>query len=79
MSQAHLRTWWPALVLVFLCVGLAGVGGNCFMIHSLVRQTKFRRLVNYLLFNLCISDLLKCILVRSQPVKGCSTKAMMTG
>src|SRR5262245_44967283 len=61
--KQHFVTWWQLFACMYALVGLAGAFGNIYMIAIMFLKTSFRRCINFLLFNLCLSNLVKCLVV----------------
>lgn len=61
--KPYFRHLWKFFVFMYSTVGLLGAAGNIYMIAVMTAETNFRRFVNYLLLNLSLCDVFKCLVV----------------
>ena len=61
--KSHFRPVWPLYILLYSSVAFFGAIGNIYMIITIISETSCKRFINFLLFNLCLSDLFKSIIV----------------
>lgn len=61
--KPHFVSYWHVFVCLYAVIGLAGAFGNIYMIAIMFLETSFRRCINFLLFNLCLSNLVKSLVV----------------
>lgn len=61
--KPHFRHIWIFLAIVFITVGILALIGNLYMIFVMLTELSLRRFINFLLLNLCISDIIKCVAV----------------
>lgn len=61
--KPHFRYIWIFLAIIFITVGILALIGNLYMIFVMLTELSLRRFINFLLLNLCISDIIKCVAV----------------
>lgn len=61
--KPHFRHIWKFFIFIYSIVGVLGAAGNIYMITVMLAETNFRRFVNYLLLNLSLCDIFKCLVV----------------
>lgn len=61
--KPHFQHIWIVFAVLYAIVGVTGIAGNFYMIVLMYVESTFQRVINYLLFNLFLSDIFKCCIL----------------